>query len=177
MSEKICQYLINKQYIAEEDKELYTYAIFNILSRLAPFLVIIPFCIIINKVLLCTIICYTFMCLRKYSGGYHCKTPFSCFIFSCVIIIGITLLSMYLPYSSITIVVYAISTLISAILAPAKTENRELTHIEKKNYKKRHIANLFIAICLIIISLLINNTYYINSVSITTVIVTIFQII
>lgn len=142
MSEKICQFLINRNYINEEDKELYTYAIFNLLFKVAPFLIIIPFCIVSGSLVNGATISFCFIFLRKYSGGYHSKTPISCFISSSLFVVSIIFLSKHLPFSGYQIVVFLCCAILSFWLAPAKTRNRELTPGEKKYYKKQYLVRL-----------------------------------
>ncbi len=55
----IITWLICQQAIQEQDRELYTYALYNMV------LLIIPF-----------------MMLRKFSGGFHAKTPLRCMAIS-----------------------------------------------------------------------------------------------
>ncbi len=138
MSERICRFLIDRNYIAEEDRELYTYAIFNLLFRFAPFTVIIPFCILTHSLIQGVLVSVSFIFLRKYSGGYHCPTPLSCFVSSSLLMTSLSLAGKYLPFYQVCHVLFPLILLLSLMLAPAETQNKTLSVSERKYYKKHY---------------------------------------
>lgn len=144
MPDKICHFLIERNYIPEEDRELYTYAIFNLLFKFAPFLIIIPFCILTHSILPGALCCASFLFLRKYSGGYHCPTPLSCFLCSSFLMLSMIMIGKSLPHYGIFSFLCPIIVLFSLFLAPTKTRNKELNSKEKRVYKKLYFLRCLI---------------------------------
>lgn len=82
---------------------------------------------------ICYIVCY--IILRKFTGGYHAKTPHACYLFSTLmflaslLIIRAGLVKIYLLAS---VVILAIG---CSFIIPVDTENKRLSGKEKKVYR------------------------------------------
>lgn len=82
-------------------------------------------------------ICYTicYILLRKFTGGYHAKTPHTCYLFSTLmflaslLIIRAGLVKFYLLVGVIILVIGC------SFIIPVDTENKRLSAKEKKVYR------------------------------------------
>ncbi|MGO5071657.1 accessory gene regulator B family protein [Roseburia faecis] len=82
----IITWLICQQAIQERDRELYTYALYNMVLLIIPLGLTVIFGEIIGNVKQGIVMILPFITLRKYSGGYHAKTPLRCMIISSLLL-------------------------------------------------------------------------------------------
>ena len=150
-AEKIATWLIMQEAINKEDKALYQYAVFTLISKILPFLVVIPFCIVTKTVVNGMILVVVFMNVRKYAGGYHAKTPMRCFIFSSIILSIFIWLSKKIRsyYGLWILLLFSVITLNK--YSPIESGNKKLEIKEKKKYKKYVQRFIFISILIIIV--------------------------
>ena len=72
----VISWLIQQQAIAEEDREIYTYAVDNMVFLLAPLVMVLVIGSLMHNIRQGIVMIIPFMLLRKFSGGYHAKTLF-----------------------------------------------------------------------------------------------------
>ena len=82
------------------------------------------------------IIIIPFMLMRKFSGGYHAKSMWACFISSTVLLATFIYLSTYIYYGKVSSIWMIISVLILWINSPIESENYKLEKEEKHFYKR-----------------------------------------
>ena len=96
-----------------------------------------------------------FMCIRKFSGGYHAKRASVCMIASCVILCMCIYWASHMEYHVVLSVVMAIAVVSLAINSPIDSESRRLENDEIARYKRVTIAfsgvSLFIHIVLLLL--------------------------
>ena len=148
----LINWLIAKKVISEEAEELYKYAAQCLMISLYPFLLTIIIGICMGRLVESLLIIIPFMCIRKYSGGYHAKTMLICFIESCGLLILCIYLVSYVKCSMLLHVILATSMAVLWILSPIDSENRRLDLDEQKKYRTvaRIIVTLFILVYLIL---------------------------
>ncbi len=78
----IITWLICQQAIQERDRELYTYALYNMVLLIIPLGLAVMFGWIIGNIRQAIVMIIPFMMLRKFSGGFHAKTPLRCMAIS-----------------------------------------------------------------------------------------------
>lgn len=132
----ITRWLIKNGAINDIDKELYEYALYSMLITISPLLVVIIIGIGMGTLLEGVLLIIPFMCIRKFSGGYHAKNVGICFVSSCGILIVCMYLAANLPYAWWITVVTLLSVLSLCINSPIDSENRRLDDIEKRRCKK-----------------------------------------
>lgn len=82
-------------------------------------------------------ICYTvcYIILRKFTGGYHAKTPHTCYLFSTLMFLA----SLYIIRAGLVNVYLLVGVVILTIgcsfILPIDTENKRLSVKEKKVYR------------------------------------------
>lgn len=126
---------MDNRVIQEKDAGIYQYGLSILIYsaiNLATILLIgmamecIPECI-------CFMTCY--IILRKFTGGYHARTPFACYLIST----SIFFTSIYVVksgfVSSYMLITVAVLAFICSFLVPVDTENKVLSTKEKTVYR------------------------------------------
>lgn len=133
LSNKFMSYLVKKNIISDEI-EIYQYGFELILSYSVGFTIILIISIFTDSLISAIIYIAAFYYIRKYTGGYHCKTYFSCNLS----FIGIYLIYSYLvntyTMTFLTHGIYILSFVIIWLLAPCDHENKILNEEEAKKY-------------------------------------------
>ena len=132
----ITNWLIENGAIEERDTELYEYAIYSMLITISPLLLVFIIGFSMGTVLEGVILISPFMCIRKFSGGYHAKTPGVCFISSCAMLVFCMWGAWYLEYSHWTMVITMGCVLSLCMNSPIDSEHKRLDDMEKRSYKK-----------------------------------------
>lgn len=139
LSSIITEALYKSQVIAEEDKELYTYGFFVLLSKGLFFLVSALFGWIF-RVLWESIVFYImFSILRSYAGGFHASKESIC---TCCTTASLFLSSMSILYmekignSVIPFCILVVCGTVVYLLAPLDSEDKPLTFNEIVEYRQ-----------------------------------------
>lgn len=144
--------LIANNIITFENRDAYSYGIELFLFKASLYIIVTLIALITNTLIPSAIFVVSYMLLRQYSGGYHCKTAETCMIVS-ILMYLIFLLLYKLDYDD-TKIFFLISSLVSflpiAIFSPVENINNPLTIKEKKKY---HIIAVIIVVSLIAIML------------------------
>lgn len=148
LSKSITRWLIKRETIKIEDKELYEYAVYSLLLTVEPVVLILIIGGLLGKMIEGVAIIIPFMFIRKFSGGIHAKKLWVCMLSSCALLF----LAVWLvdkvdvnTFLSITVVGAAVSLI---WLSPVDSENRRLSTAEKKEYK---VITFFVAIVFVAI--------------------------
>lgn len=152
-SKRVAQWLCRNEAISSEELELYQYAVLCVIIKFIPFIIIMVWGIISKNIVNSFVICTVFIWVRRYSGGYHAKTPYRCLVMSVTIMIGSILASNYicdvngLLLAALTII--EIGLLLH--LAPVDCKNKRLSDNEKKylNTRLRIVSGLLIMIYMV----------------------------
>lgn len=128
----------------EDDIEVYVYGFVSYLYTLFPLLILFSLSIFFHKPIEMLTWIITFLSLRKYSGGYHAKTPTLCFIYS--ILLGLSSLIICTFISTISLSIYFMCILVNYVilffLTPAT--NKQFTHSIKIRCKIKITLLLFV---------------------------------
>lgn len=136
LTKAITNWLIENGAIEDRDSELYEYAIYSMLITISPLVLVLIIAIGMGTALEGIIMILPFMCIRKFSGGYHAKHPGVCFVSSCVILVFCMWLATHLEYSYWTTVITTGCVLFLCMNSPIDSEHKRLDNMEKRNYKK-----------------------------------------
>ncbi len=129
---KAIDWLICKGEIEEEDKELYVYALKNILNTLAPLFLALLTGLILRCPLRTILIIAPFVLLRKFSGGFHMESAVLCTISSAALLVACSLLSFQIHIPEGIFLVSAGACVSLIILSPRENENRPLSERERR---------------------------------------------
>ena len=154
----IVTWLIKHNAITEEDKELYEYAIFNLLITICPFFITLIIGFMMGVPAESIALLFPFMLIRKFSGGYHARTPFTCFLYSTMIIFIMVFIASKTNNSLILKILLTVSSISLAYFSPVDSENRRLNPNECIRYK--YVTITIVAMFIIIYMLLTTDMQY-----------------
>ncbi len=158
-SDKLLLKLIGSGHILEEDKELYQYGAYLMLSEaiyLIFTMVIGAFLSIIPESLIFYI---SFQKIRQISGGYHASSETKCIILSSISIVLSLFVLKLSCVKSLFYIILGLTVICSAeifLFAPIDTESRTLTDAESSAFRKKAHITLSVLLVIIIISLFMN---------------------
>lgn len=161
-STHVIEKLISNGTIGREDKELYVYGLFMLLSQFMFFIFICFFGIFFHCFVESIIFYTAFQFIRRYAGGYHASTEIRCEIMSvislliCVIIIR---LSQVFDFRFILIILSGLSAVSILILCPLDTPEKSLSEKEHLHFRKLSLLTLFFIIIVSIISYILKFNY------------------
>ena len=159
MISKLSQYLttklISNSSISEEEKDLYIYGLFMLISHLFFFIISIIFGIVFSCFIESLIFYFAFQFIRRYAGGYHASTEIKCDIMSttsiliCIIVIW---LAKIYEFEIPLLFTANISAVIIFILCPLDTPEKPLSKKEVKYFRKISWLILLIISAFVLIS-------------------------
>lgn len=149
----ITTWLIRHSAIKENDRSLYEYALYCLFLTVCPLLMVILNGVIMGMVKESMIFILPFMVIRKYSGGFHMKHAWTCFVCSYVVLFLCIFITARVQCSILLSVLVLGSAASLIVCSPVDSENRQLDLTEKQSYKKTTIwiSVLFLAIYEILI--------------------------
>lgn len=147
--------LLSNGTINDEDKELYIYGLFMLLSQLMFFIITCIFGLILKCILESIIFYIAFQFIRKYAGGYHASTETRCeisttlSILACIVLIR---LSKTYDFQIALVTITVISAISIFCLCPLDTPEKPLSDKEFRYFRKISWLILFVIIIVITVS-------------------------
>lgn len=147
--------LLSNGTINDEDKELYIYGLFMLLSQLMFFIITCIFGLILKCILESIIFYIAFQFIRKYAGGYHASTETRCeisttlSILACIVLIR---LSKTYDFQIALVTITVISAISIFCLCPLDTPEKPLSDKEFRYFRKISWLILFVIITVITVS-------------------------
>ncbi len=138
LSDKIAEHLCKATVIAEEDKDLYSYGFFVLLSRMLFFILSTIFGIILHISIESIVFFVLFCLIRSYAGGVHASSEFKCTVYTTsALLICILSIKFLMQYNSeyILLVVLILSSICVLALSPLDSLEKPLSEHEKRHYK------------------------------------------
>lgn len=140
LSRKIGNNLVQSDIVKEEDAEIYIYGINQILVSVLNVSSALIIGLIFGVFPEITVFMAAYIPLRSFAGGYHAKTPLSCYVFSVIMLIVVSIGLKYLHIADwVYYAVLVAATLVVLVLSPVEDSNKPLDEIEHKVYKRRTI--------------------------------------
>lgn len=155
LSTRLTEKLLSNGTISNEDKELYIYGLFMLLSQLMFFIIACIFGLILECLFESIIFYIAFMLIRRYAGGYHALTETRCEILStlsilaCIVVIRV---SKTYDIQTVLLIISAVSSVCIFVLCPLDTPEKPLSDKEFKYFRKVSWIILFVIIIAIIVS-------------------------
>lgn len=138
LCEKIVLSGINNGTIANEQKDEHLYGmnmLFNVTINILSMIII---GIVVGKPIECIIFCFVYKTIRKYTGGFHFESAWTCYISSCVMYLLAMATIIYIPFKMYEIsTIVIIASIIMWILSPIEAINKPLDECEKQVFKNR----------------------------------------
>ncbi len=144
IAEEITIALTSNDIIKIDEMEAYRYGLELLIPKIILYAAILSISVITNTLLISVIFVLLFMSLRRYAGGFHCKTAETCLLVSLLIYLFM-LLGFEFVQSIPTIAIglsSAISGIIVLIFSPIEDVNRPLDKAEKPRYRLKAMISL-----------------------------------
>jgi accessory gene regulator B len=152
LANRFTEKLVLYQIIKEEDKDLYTYGIWQGVILLLNYITIITISCFFQMLWQGIIFTVAYGFLRSYAGGYHARTQTRCYLFSMFMIIVVHCLIKFVNWNQISLITsITLSSIAILYMAPMAAENKELDEKEYIVYKKRTKIVLFLLIVTILL--------------------------
>ena len=142
LSRHIALWLIKSGILKDDDTELYIYAIQYLLLIINPTVIFTVYCIATHNTWIGLIEVFSFLLIRKYSGGYHCQSSTACLIFSVIVLI--------IKPSLFLMIALVIADVELIIKGPIVSVNHDVSDLERKYYHKYLTAILLLFNAIII---------------------------
>ena len=132
-------YSIFKKHKIEIDKDVFDYGYLILKNYCIVFILSLLFSFLFRTLPETFIFLFSFLCLRKYIGGFHFSNSFYCNFFSTLLLIVIPVLIKYfLFFDRIWIVLIALYSIIMfIILGPLDHPKKRINSKEKIKYKQK----------------------------------------
>ena len=135
-SREIAVRLIKSGILENDNSELYGYAIQYLLLIIIPTINFTAYCIATHNNIIGLIILFSFLLIRKYSGGYHCKSSTVCLIFSTIVLIAMVFYANLMNFSPVIIITIILCELELIIKGPIISINHDISDKERIIYRK-----------------------------------------
>ena len=139
LTKRITEWLIVSKAVEATDRELYEYAIYSMLITISPLFLVMVIGILMGTLVEGVFLIIPFMCIRKFSGGYHAKTFKICFVSSCGLLILCMYLASHINYGFWVSALLLVSVISLSLWSPIDSENRRLEQDEKIKYRRTTI--------------------------------------
>lgn len=155
LSIRLTNILLSKGGITNEDRELYIYGFFVIISHFIYLFLTCIFGLLFNCFFESMIFYIAFQFIRRYAGGYHAKTETRCEILSTLsILVSIVVVRATKIYDIKTVLIFLtiISVVCIFLFCPLDTPEKPLTEKEFKYFRKISLIILLVITVVIVIS-------------------------
>lgn len=135
-ADAVTDWLIGCDAVEKTDKELYRYALYSIFLSVSPIFMAIGIGLCLGCVRQSITIIIPFALIRKFSGGYHAKHPWSCMAGSSLLLLLCIVLSFQIEFGWMLAFVTVGAAVSLIYFSPIDNENRELSKEECRRYKR-----------------------------------------
>lgn len=140
LAEKVVDYMISSGIISDQEKDLYVYGFFMLLSRLLFLLMSVLFGILFDVPAESIVFYFAFFILRSYAGGIHAGSEAACTVLTSLsMFLSVMLIKLCTVFSAVILpgILLPVSSLAVMLLCPIDTPEKRLSAEEKKIYKKK----------------------------------------
>lgn len=124
--------------ISVNDEKLYIYIVSSFLFSCIPLFLVLVIGVALNMFTEGFIMILPFLLIRKFSGGFHFKSQYTCLLFSCILLTSFLLIiKIILKYESFVACSFAVylAVIILCLNSPIDSKERQLSINEKKWFK------------------------------------------
>lgn len=157
IAEEITVALASNDIIKTDEMEAYTYGLELLIPKVILYAAILAVSLITNTFLVSVTFVVLLMCLRRYTGGFHCKTAETCLLVSFLVYLLALLGCGFVQ--NIPNIACGVSSIVSAVIvlifAPVEDVNRPLDESEKVQYRQKALITLTVVLVVEMLALLI----------------------
>lgn len=155
LSQKFAGKLISAGIISETDADVYVYGFFQLSMMLLNIVTTLLLGVLFQLLIPCILLNLSYIPLRMNAGGHHADSPMKCYINSTIMIAALLAVIKWIPiHPAISAVLFALSGIVTWILAPVEAENNPWDDTEKLVYRRRAKVILVIETVIFAISLI-----------------------
>ena len=158
MSSVIAKWLLHAGAISESDRELYEYAAYSFLFSLMPLCLVVILGCITGMVIEGLLMILPFILIRKFSGGFHLKSPGICLV-SSTLLLSAFLFIIRLVIDEQQMILFSCFVIASAIqiflCSPIDNDARKLNEKERLVFQKiaRNMSTMFLVVYILLLLL------------------------
>ncbi len=152
IADNLANLLSANKIIDINNQEAYSYGLELFFFKFTLYIIILIISLLTDSFLISLVFTASYMLLRQYTGGYHCKTSEACMLTS-ILIYTFMLLLYNFKLNNLTLFFFIIpiSYLIIILKAPIENENNPLDADEIKKYR---ILSIIISTLLTVLSII-----------------------
>lgn len=173
LSESIADFLLYQKIINTQEKEIYVYGIQLVISSVINLLICIIISLLLDEFVNGILFFILFSSLRRFTGGFHCKTFIMCnMVFSGIVTLVLLINRLFgTVFGEPALFVVTILFCLTCILlfSPVYNKNKELTSIEIRKFKIISIVVYIIHLSFYLIAFFLN--YKLNIIMIVDLVV------
>lgn len=136
LSRSITDFLLLKETIKTEEKEIYIYGVQLIISSIINFLICIITSLLFGELLNGLIFFVAFSSLRKFTGGFHSRSFLICnIVFTMIVVVALIsnmLIGAIFAGTPMIVLLIILTMLCLILFSPVYNKNKVLTDNEKK---------------------------------------------
>lgn len=152
-AERITDWLIKNNAISIGDRKIYVYGAYSLLLSVFPIFMTLIFGFWMRCPVRAVLVIVPFVLLRKYSGGFHAQSEWTCLLGSSILLILCIKLSFLMEHTMLLLILSSFAVISLIVFSPIDNQNRILDADEKTHCKKITFAMLMFFSMLIIICL------------------------
>lgn len=144
ISSTVSDWLVQSKIIAQNDYDLFEYAVYSFLWGLTPTFIAVALGLLSGMLSESLILIIPIILIRKFSGGFHLESPKHCIILSVTILaiaLGIVRVITVIKCKEILSIMVIGAIISISFHSPIDCDARKLTHSEKALFQK--IARIF----------------------------------
>lgn len=143
LSNTAVNFLLKRDIIKNDEKELYSYGLFILISYVGFFLVALLIGFILKIPFYAIIFYISFCSVRGFAGGIHASTELKCDIFTTAsIIVSEAIIKLLITnrFTNISLVILAVASVLLIALNPVDTPQKPLSASQKSQLHKKSTA-------------------------------------
>lgn len=139
LSRSITDFLLLKEAIKTEEKEIYIYGVQLIISSIINFLICIITSLLFGELLNGLIFFVAFSSLRKFTGGFHSRSFLICnIVFTMIVVVALIsnmLIGAIFAGTPMIVLLIILTMLCLILFSPVYNKNKVLTDNERKKFR------------------------------------------
>lgn len=153
---KLTEYLIHKEVILQEKKNIYQFGFQVGLEVTLNTVISILIAVACNMEIECIVFFMVFIPLRSYAGGLHLNSYIKCMICSCLSLLLILLIVKYIDINRILMMcIITLSIIIIKVIKPVEHVNRPVSRKKYAEFiKKLNITLMVLAVASVVLFVL-----------------------
>lgn len=133
------------EIISESDEDIYRFGLECFLLKIIHYLSYLFISIMLHMAIPMLVSATILMPLRKRTGGYHAKTRFGCYLFSCSIVLLLCILNKTIFPTVWFWLVFVMVNVVIGYFSPIENCNRKLSETEQSEFKGQALLLLGVA--------------------------------